>query len=161
MSKITNLVESALPKLPDMSGFKFAIINTAWNRDITEKLEVGALKSLASHKVKKSDIKVYTVPGSFELVHAAKRIIKSQSVDAVICLGCVIKGDTPHDVYICQAVAQGIMQLNIDYKIPVIFGVLTTNNEEQAHERAGGGKGNKGAEAAYTAMQMALFNDRL
>ena len=161
MSKNSNLVENALPRLTDMSGFKFAIINTAWNRSITEKLEVGAIKSLLSHKVKKSDIKVYTVPGSFELVFAAKRIIKSASVDAVICLGCVIKGDTPHDIYICQAVSEGIMQLNINYKIPVIFGVLTTNNEEQAHERAGGSKGNKGAEAAYTAMQMALFNDRL
>jgi 6,7-dimethyl-8-ribityllumazine synthase len=161
MSKQTNLVESALPKLPDMSEYSFAIINTAWNRDITEKLEVGAMKALTAHKVKKSNIKVYTVPGAFELVHAAKRIIKSESVNAVICLGCVIKGDTPHDVYICHAVSQGIMHLNIEYKVPVIFGVLTTNNEEQAHQRAGGTKGNKGSEAAYTAMQMALFVDNL
>lgn len=161
MSKQTNLVESALPKLPDMSDYSFAIINTAWNREITEKLEVGAMKTLTAHKVKKSNIKVYTVPGSFELVHAAKKIIKMHPVNAIICLGCVIKGDTPHDIYICEAVSQGIMQLNIDYKIPVIFGVLTTRNEEQAHQRAGGAKGNKGSEAAYTAMQMALFDDKL
>ncbi|MEP7268011.1 MAG: 6,7-dimethyl-8-ribityllumazine synthase [Saprospiraceae bacterium] len=161
MSKTTNLVASALPDLPNMEGYAFAIINTAWNRNITEKLEVGAMKTLIAHKVKKNDIKVYTVPGSFELVHAARRVIKSADVHAVICLGCIIKGETPHDIYICHAVSQGIMQLNIETKVPVIFGVLTTNTMEQALERAGGSIGNKGVEAAYTAMQMALFNHHL
>jgi 6,7-dimethyl-8-ribityllumazine synthase len=161
MSKNTNLTENALPKLPDMSDYSFAIISTAWNRNITEKLEEGAIKTLLSQKVKKSEIKVYMVPGAFELVHAAKRVIKSGPIHAIICLGCIIKGETPHDVYICQAVSEGIMQLNIDHKTPVIFGILTTNNEAQALERAGGKKGNKGAEAAFTAMQMAIFKEQL
>lgn len=159
MSKRTNLTESALPELPSMAGYRFCIISTAWNREITEKLEVAAIKTLVRHQVKKNDLEVITVPGSFELVFAAKRVIKRSRPDAVICLGCVIKGDTPHDIYISQAVSQGIMQLNILRNTPVIFGLLTTLDLQQALERAGGKEGNKGTEAAITAMHMALLND--
>ncbi len=159
MSKRTNLAESALPELPSMAGYRFCIISTAWNREITEKLEVAAIKTLVRHQVKKNDLEVIIVPGSFELVFAAKRVIKRSRPDAVICLGCVIKGDTPHDIYISQAVSQGIMQLNILRNTPVIFGLLTTLDQQQALERAGGKEGNKGTEAAITAMHMALLND--
>jgi 6,7-dimethyl-8-ribityllumazine synthase len=161
MSKHTNLVEEALQPLPKMENFSFAIINTAWNRSITEKLEVGAMKALTAHGVKKKDIHIYTVPGSFELVYTAKKLMKSKNVDAIICLGCVIRGETPHDIYICQSVSEGIMALNTEGKVPVIFGVLTTLSEEQAHERAGGKHGNKGSEAAITAMHMALLKEQL
>lgn len=157
MSK-KNLAGTSGPELPSMSGYRFAIISSLWNRAITEKLEVAALKTLLKHKVKENDVQIVLVPGSFELVFGARRVIKDNKPDAVICLGCIIKGETPHDVYIAQAVAQGIMDLNLLKGVPVIFGVLTTNDLQQALERAGGKMGNKGEDSALAAMQMALLN---
>ena len=146
MSHKSNHTSEVLPELPEMEGYRIVIVNTAWNRKITEKLEVAAIK---------------TVPGAFELVFAAKRVIKALDPHAVICLGCIIKGETPHDIYLSEAVSQGIMQLNIDKGVPVIFGVLTTNNMDQAMDRAGGEHGNKGAEAALAALHMAYFNEKI
>jgi 6,7-dimethyl-8-ribityllumazine synthase len=165
MSKHTQFAVSSMDRLPSMRNQKVAIISTAWNRHIVEKLETGAIKTLLEHGIEKEDILLVIVPGAFELPFAAKQI-RSNSVgpDAIICLGCVIKGDTPHDVYICNAVSQGIMQLNIDHgipHIPVIFGVLTTNTETQALDRAGGINGHKGIEAAISALHMIKFNKNL
>jgi len=157
MSKKNNLAGETL-KLPSMSGYRFAIISSLWNREITEKLEVAAFKTLLKHKVKENDIEIIRVPGAFELVLGAKRAIKNSKPDAVICLGCIIKGETPHDVYLAQAVAHGIMDLNLLKNVPVIFGVLTTNDYQQALERAGGKMGNKGEDSALAAIQMALLN---
>ncbi len=162
MSKHTSLALTALDPLPAMKGYKIAIISTAWNRHIVEKLESGVIMTLLSYGIDQDDITLITVPGAFELVFAAKRVKTTNfGLDAIICLGCIIKGDTPHDVYICNAVSSGIMQLNLDGTyphIPVIFGVLTTNTEQQAMERAGGTVGHKGAEAALTALYMIKFN---
>ena len=108
-------------KTKDHTNYKIAIVNTQWNKAITTKLEDGAIKSLLDNKIKKSNISIHHVPGAFELVFAANRIVQQLKPDAVICLGCIIKGDTPHDIYICQAVSEGIMQLNIDHAVPVIF----------------------------------------
>ncbi len=141
--------------------YKIAIISTSWNRDIISKLEQGAVDTLLKNKIKKSNISHHLVPGAFELVFSAKQIIKKLKPDAVICLGCVIKGDTPHDIYISQAVAEGIMTLNTKLNVPVIFGVLTTHNLAQAQERSGGKFGNKGGEAALSALQMIHFNKSL
>ncbi|MBK7370928.1 MAG: 6,7-dimethyl-8-ribityllumazine synthase [Saprospiraceae bacterium] len=161
MSHKSNHTSEVLPELPEMEGYRIVIVNTAWNRKITEKLEVAAIKTLLKAKVLKNDISVVTVPGAFELVFAAKRVIKALDPHAVICLGCIIKGETPHDIYLSEAVSQGIMQLNIDKGVPVIFGVLTTNNMDQAMDRAGGEHGNKGAEAALAALHMAYFNEKI
>ena len=157
MSK-KNISSGGQPPLPSMAGYQFVIVSSLWNREITEKLEVAAFKTLLKHKVKENDIEIRLVPGAFELVFGAKRAIKDITPDAVICLGCIIKGETPHDVYIAQAVAQGIMDLNLLKGVPVIFGVLTTNDFEQALERAGGKMGNKGEDAALAALHMALLN---
>lgn len=158
MSKQENSATQHLAPLPNMSGYSFVIITAAWNAELTKKMEVAAIKTLTKHKVKKGDIQLIDVPGSFELVYAAQRAIKKYKPDAVICIGCIIKGETPHDIYISQAVANGIMNLNVNKSTPVIFGVLTTNNIQQARERAGGKMGNKGEDAALAAMQMALLN---
>jgi 6,7-dimethyl-8-ribityllumazine synthase len=161
MSKHTHLDDSAMPDLPSMHDFKVAIISTAWNRQVLSKLEQGALEKLREHHMSTEHIHLSIVPGAFELVFAAKKIKSEGKYDAIICLGCIIKGETPHDVYICNAVSSGIMQLNLDSEaphIPVIFGVLTTNNELQALERAGGKVGNKGSEAALAALHMIRFN---
>lgn len=162
MSKHTSLSILSLDPLPSMDGYKIAIVSTAWNRHIVEKLESGAIQTLLDHGVDQDDITLIMVPGAFELPFAARKVKeKNLGLDAIICLGCVIKGETPHDVYICNAVSSGIMQLNLGSTfpdVPVIFGVLTTNTEEQALDRAGGKVGHKGSEAALTALHMIKFN---
>lgn len=136
---------------------KFAIVVAEWNEEITEALYEGAVASLLAHGVKQKHIIRKNVPGSYELTLGALWMAEEKSVDAVICLGCVIQGDTPHFDYICQAVALGITEVNIKTKKPVIFGVLTTLNQQQALDRAGGKLGNKGEEAALTAIKMINF----
>ncbi|MBS1487864.1 MAG: 6,7-dimethyl-8-ribityllumazine synthase [Bacteroidetes bacterium] len=121
-----------------------------WNEEITEALYDGAFQALLKMGVKKTNIIRRNVPGSFELPLAAQQLAQQKKIDAVICLGCVIQGDTPHFDYICQAVAYGIMEVNLKFGKPVAFGVLTTLNKKQALERAGGKFGNKGEEAAAT-----------
>jgi 6,7-dimethyl-8-ribityllumazine synthase len=136
---------------------KIAIVVAKWNEDITEALYEGAVASLISHGVKKTHIIRKDVPGSFELSLGGLWMAEEKDIDAVICLGCVIQGDTPHFDYICQAIAYGITEAGLKTRKPVIFGVITTLNKQQAFDRAGGKFGNKGEEAAITAIQMLNF----
>ncbi|HEX5169661.1 MAG TPA: 6,7-dimethyl-8-ribityllumazine synthase [Cyclobacteriaceae bacterium] len=141
----------------DLSKKKFAIVVAEWNEDVTEALYEAAVASLKEHGVAKDNIIRKNVPGSFELSLGALWMAEEKKIDAVICLGCVIQGETPHFDYICQAVAYGITQAGLKTRKPVIFGVLTTLNKQQALDRAGGKYGNKGEEAALTAIKMLNF----
>jgi 6,7-dimethyl-8-ribityllumazine synthase len=141
----------------NLSKKKFAIVVAEWNEEITEALYDGAYSSLIANGAKKSNIIRKTVPGTFELTLGAQWMADKKDIDAVICLGCVIQGETPHFDYICQAVAYGITEVNLKSKKPIIFGVLTTLDKAQALARAGGKHGNKGEEAALTAISMLNF----
>ena len=144
----------------NLASKRFAIVVADWNQEITEPLCAGAIESLLSHGVVRKNIIRKNVPGSFELPLGALWMAEQKNIDAVICLGCVIQGDTPHFDYICQAVALGVMEVGLKTRKPVVFGVLTTLDKKQAEERAGGKYGNKGEEAAITAVQMLGFNSR-
>lgn len=144
-------------KTTKLTKKRFAIVVAEWNEDITEALYEGAVSSLLSHGVKKSNIVRKNVPGSFELTLGGLWMAERKDIDAVLCLGCVIQGDTPHFDYICKAVAHGITEVNLKTRKPVIFGVITTLNKQQAVDRAGGKHGNKGEEAAITAIRMLNF----
>ncbi|MBN8577339.1 MAG: 6,7-dimethyl-8-ribityllumazine synthase [Cytophagales bacterium] len=141
----------------DLSKKKFGIVVAEWNDEITEALYEGAFHALRTLGVKKSHVVRKNVPGTFELTLGALWMAEKKDIDAVICIGCVIQGDTPHFDYICQGVTYGITEVNIKTKKPVIFGVLTTLTKAQALERAGGKLGNKGEEAAVTAVKMLEF----
>lgn len=143
--------------VPNASEMRFGIVVSDWNSEITGALLNGATKTLSLHGVATENIVVKHVPGTFELTLGGQWLAEYDDLDGVICLGCVIQGETPHFTYICQGVTQGITQLNLDYNIPFIFGVLTTLTREQALERAGGIHGNKGDEAAVTAIRMAAL----
>jgi len=143
--------------VPNSEGMRFAIVVSEWNSHITESLYTGSEKTLLSSGVKQNDIVRIDVPGSFELVFGAK-VAAKYNYDAIICLGSVIKGETDHFDFVCNSVSQGIKDLNIQLDIPVIFGVLTDNTERQAIDRSGGEYGNKGVEAAITAIKMAHLN---
>lgn len=143
--------------VPNAHKMRFGIVVADWNQEITRALLEGAVNTLKKHGVTDKNLVVKHVPGSFELTIGAQFIAEYDDVDAVICLGCVIQGETPHFTYICQGVTQGITQLNIEYNIPFIFGVLTVHNKDQAVERSGGRLGNKGDEAAITAIKMAAL----
>ncbi len=138
----------------DLTKKKFAIVVAEWNEEITEPLFQGAHEALLKLGVKKKNIVRKNVPGSYELPLAAKWMAEKKEIAAVICLGCVIQGETPHFDYICQAVANGIMTVSLKSGKPVAFGVLTTLNMKQAMDRAGGKHGNKGEEAALTVVKM-------
>ncbi len=138
----------------NLSNKKFAIVVAEWNEEITEPLFEGAYQGLLKAGAKKKNIIRKTVPGSFELPLAAQWMANKKDIDAVICLGCVIQGETAHFDYICQAVAYGVMKVNLKSEKPVAFGVLTTLNKQQAIDRAGGQYGNKGEEAADTVVKM-------
>ena len=153
-SSTFSYAENQTTPIPDAYEMRFGIIVTEWNNHITDKLLSGAIDELTAQGVDKSNITTKRVPGSFELVYAAQQLAKYGHVNGIIIIGCVIRGDTPHFDYICQGVTQGIAQLNATSNIPVIFGLLTVNNEEQAEERAGGKLGNKGREFALTAIKM-------
>lgn len=141
----------------NLSKKKVAIVVAEWNEDITEALYEGAVTGLLNNGINKKNIIRKNVPGTFELTLGAQWMGDRKDIAAVICLGCVIQGDTPHFDYICQAVAYGITEVNLKTKKPIIFGVLTTLNKNQALERAGGKLGNKGEEAALTAIKMLDF----
>lgn len=147
--------------VPDARNMRFGIVVSDWNRDVTRALLDGAVNTLKKHGTAEENIVVKHVPGSFELTSGARMMADHLGPDAIICLGCVIRGETPHFTYICEGVTRGITQLNLKYKIPFIFGVLTTENQQQAAERAGGKHGNKGDEAAVTAIKMAALNREL
>ncbi len=147
----------------DASGMRTAVVVADWNKEITDALLDGALNTLYRHGVNKEDVVVSRAPGSFELPQAASIIIDEmeQMPDAVICLGCIIQGETRHFEFIAKAVANGCMDLGVQSGIPVIFGVLTTDTYEQARDRAGGKHGNKGDEAAMAAIQMTAVRKSL
>lgn len=141
--------------IPDASAMKFGIVVSEWNSQVTNALLEGAVSTLKKHNASDKNIYIQYVPGSFELPLGAQFLAESFNPDAVICLGCVIQGETRHFDFICQGVTQGIMDLNLKFNIPFVFGVLTTNTLEQALDRSGGKHGNKGDEAAVTAIKMA------
>lgn len=140
-----------------MSKKKFAIVVSEWNEEVTESLYQGAYETLIANGVSKGNIIKKMVPGSFELSMGAQWMAQIEEIDAVICLGCVIQGETRHFDFICDAVAHGITNVSLKYNKPVIFGVLTPNTQKQALDRAGGKHGNKGDEAAITAVKMLGF----
>lgn len=144
-------------KLPHIPNLKVGIVVAEWNAHITEALLAGAKDVFKSEGYPESDINVYYVPGAIELTFAASQLINEGVANAVIAFGCVIRGDTPHFDYVCQSVTQGITHLNTLYDIPVVFGVLTVENEQQALDRVGGCLGHKGYEAAETAIKMCDF----
>lgn len=156
-----NLSEYSFDTVPSGKGTRIGIIVSEWNREITGALAKGAIGALRKHEVEEDDILVEFVPGSFELPLGAKLMAEKEHPDAVILLGCVIQGETRHFDYICQGVTQGTVDLNLKFGIPFIFGVLTTNTQEQAKDRAGGKHGNKGVEAAVTALKMINLKKRL
>ncbi|MRR23069.1 6,7-dimethyl-8-ribityllumazine synthase [bacterium] len=148
-------------RVPDATGMRFGIVVADWNSEVTFSLLDGSVKTLKRHGVADNDIIVRHVPGTFEITLGAQWMAEYEDLDGVICLGCVIQGETPHFTYICEGVTQGVTQLNLDYNIPFIFGVLTTLNQEQALDRAGGKHGNKGDEAAVTAIKMAALQRQM
>jgi 6,7-dimethyl-8-ribityllumazine synthase len=156
-----NLSDYNPERVPDAGEMRFGIVVSDWNQDITRALLDGSVKTLKKHGARQENIVIKNVPGAFELTLGAQFLAEYDDLDAVICLGCVIQGETPHFTYICQGVTYGITQLNLEYNIPFIFGVLTTENYQQAEDRAGGKLGNKGDEAAVTAIKMAALQRSL
>jgi len=152
-----NLSDYDASSIPDASNMCFGIVVSEWNKEITEALLDGAVSTLEKHGALPENIYVKTVPGSFELVYGAHQLSLNDRYDAIIILGCVIRGETPHFDYICQGVTYGIARLNATNNIPVIYGLITTNDLQQAKERSGGKLGNKGAECAIDAIKMAKF----
>jgi len=157
-SALKNLSEFNTNNLPNITGKRFAIVVSEWNTDVTHALYNGAYETLLKYGAAENNIVSVQVPGSFELSLGAQKMAEKSEIDAVICLGCVIQGETRHFDFICQAVADGITNVGLKYNKPVIFGVLTPNTQEQAMDRAGGKHGNKGDEAAITAIKMLAIN---
>ncbi|MBO4645054.1 MAG: 6,7-dimethyl-8-ribityllumazine synthase [Bacteroidales bacterium] len=154
MKKKENLSQIFVPETNN-ANFKIGIIVSRWNEQVTGALKEGALQTLWDAGVPKNNTLVFDVPGSFELPSAAAMLLDAnEDVDAVICLGCIIQGETRHFEFIAQAVANGIAKVGVEYTVPVIFGVLTCNTAEQAEARSGGIHGNKGVEAAASCLQM-------
>ena len=154
---LRNLSSYDATKVPDASNMCFGIVVSEWNPEITGALLEGAVNTLERHGSIPENIHVKTVPGSFELIYGAHQMVLNGGYDALIVLGSVIKGDTPHFDYICQGVTTGIARLNTTSEIPIIYGLLTTDNLQQALDRAGGKLGNKGDECAVDAIKMAKF----
>ncbi|MBC8109916.1 MAG: 6,7-dimethyl-8-ribityllumazine synthase [Verrucomicrobia bacterium] len=152
-----NLSQFSQKNVLDVAQKTFAVIVSEWNTEVTEKLFEGAFQTLVKQGAKPENIIRKDVPGSYELSLAAQKMAQIPEIDAVICLGCVIQGETRHFEFICQAVAQGLTQVALKYDKPVIFGVLTPDTQAQALDRAGGKHGNKGDEAAITAIKMLSF----
>ena len=153
----TNLSEYDKATIPNAKDFRFGIVVSEWNDTITEGLYNGAFNTLLELQVSPDNIQRWNVPGSYELIYGCKKM-QQQQVDAVIAIGSVIQGETKHFDFVCDAVSQGIKDLNIVHNIPVIFCVLTDNNLQQAIDRSGGKHGNKGTEAAVAAIKMAYLN---
>jgi 6,7-dimethyl-8-ribityllumazine synthase len=156
-TSLKNLSQHSQENIQDISDKKFALVVSEWNDEITASLYSGAIETLLQYGAKKENIYRKNVPGSFELPLGAQWLAQLDEIDAVICLGCVIQGETRHFDFICDAVANGITQVGLKYNKPVIFGVLTPENQQQALDRAGGKHGNKGDEAAISAIKMLGF----
>ncbi len=159
LTEMSTSLAGAAPKgnLPKVDNMRVAIVAAEWNGHITSRLTQGAMEVFKAEGFADDQVDCYTVPGAVELTFAASQLIESSLYDAVIVFGCVIRGGTPHFDYVCQSVTQGVTALNADCDIPVIFGVLTVDNEQDALDRAGGPLGNKGAEAAEAAIKMHAF----
>lgn len=153
-SALKNLSDFNHTTIPSGAGMRIGIVVAEWNIEVTGALRDGALKTLLDNGVTENDIIVKYVPGSFELTFGAQLLCEDKSIDSVICLGCVIQGETRHFDFICDAVAQGVTNVSLKYNKPVIFGLLTPNTLQQAQDRSGGKHGNKGDEAAITAIKM-------
>lgn len=160
-SSLKNLSDFNHTEIPSGKGMRIAVLVSEWNIEVTGALRDGTVKTLLENGVAEEDILLNYVPGSFELTTGAQFLCEDKTVDAVICTGCVVKGETKHFDFICDAVAQGITNVSIKYNKPVIFGVLTPNTQQQALDRAGGKHGNKGDEAAVTAIKMVHLKNSL
>jgi 6,7-dimethyl-8-ribityllumazine synthase len=160
-SALKNLSEYNENDLPKADDFSFGIVVADWNKEITHALYEGCYDTLVKQGAKETAIHTIQVPGAFELPSGAKLLLGKHKLDAVVCIGCVIKGETSHNEYINNAVATGITQLGLLSGKPIIYGVLTPNDEQQAKDRAGGKYGNKGVEAAVTAIRMATLKNEL
>lgn len=159
--KKKNLSEYDIKAVPETKGMRFGIVVAEWNDEITFELCRGAIDTLKKHGVEDDDIDIHYVPGSFELPMGAQLVAETRKVDAIICLGCVIQGETRHFEFICHAAADGITNVGLKTNIPVIFGVLTPDTWQQAKDRAGGKHGNKGDEAAISAIKMVDLRRKL
>lgn len=155
-TKNQNLSEYDKNSIPNAKQFRFGIVVSEWNENITGNLYKGALDTLVEHGVLPQNIVIWHVPGSYELIYGSKKM-QDQLVDAVIAIGCVIQGETKHFDFVCDAVSQGIKDLNVKSETPVVFCVLTDNTMQQSIDRAGGKHGNKGVEAAVAAIKMAVL----
>jgi 6,7-dimethyl-8-ribityllumazine synthase len=160
-STLKNLSAYEASSMPKATEMIFGIVVSDWNEKITHALYQGCVATLIEHGAKEENIHTVQVPGAFELPVGARLLAGRHNCDAVICLGCVIKGETSHNEYINMSVAQGLTNMSLTSGRPFIFGLLTTNNEQQALDRAGGQHGNKGVEAATTAIRMAALREEL
>ncbi len=151
----TNLSDYITSSIPNAANLRIGIVVSEWNGDITENLYLGAEETLLKHHVGEENISRLNVPGSYELVYGCKHLLEKDNFDAIIAIGCVIQGETKHFDFVCEAVSQGIMKLNVNFAIPTIFCLLTDNTKQQSLDRSGGSLGNKGIEAAITAIKMA------
>ncbi|MEN8248935.1 MAG: 6,7-dimethyl-8-ribityllumazine synthase [Bacteroidota bacterium] len=156
-SKYQTLGDHSEKNMVSMKNKKIGLVVSEWNDQVTESLLLAAIEVLKESGAKDKNLTIKYVPGSFELTLGAQYLAAKKDIDAVICLGCVIQGETRHFDFICDAVANGITNVGLKFNKPVIFGVLTTNTLQQALDRAGGKHGNKGEEAAYTAIKMLGF----
>lgn len=160
-SALKNLSDYDASTLPSAEPLKFGIVVSEWNKDITHALYEGCYDTLIQHGAKEENIHTIQVPGAFELPAGARLLAGAENCDAIICLGCVIQGETKHNEYINNAVATGLVNLSLAASRPCIYGVLTPDTEEQAKDRAGGKHGNKGVEAAQTAIRMAQLRKEI
>lgn len=156
-----NLSDYKPLQINDAGSFRIGIVVSEWNDFVTYNLRDGALDILKTEGVKEENIQIFKVPGAFELNYASMQLCKERKFDAVIAIGCVIRGETPHFDYVCSAVAQGIKDCNVLTDVPTIFCVLTDDTKEQSIARSGGNLGNKGIEAAVTALQMIDFKRKI
>ena len=155
----TNLSVYDKATIPNAKSFRFGIVVSEWNPEITKNLHQGAIDTLIDCGATKENIISWDVPGSFELVYGCKKMIQAEQLDAIIAIGSVIQGETKHFDFVCEGVTQGIVDLNIKYDVPVVFCVLTDNTKQQSLERSGGKHGNKGIECAVAAVKMAALKN--
>ena len=154
----TNLSYYDKTTIPNAKDFRFGIVVSEWNPDITENLQKGAIETLLDCGARQENIISWVVPGSFELVYGCKKMLETLQLDAIIAIGNVIQGETKHFDFVCNGVTQGIVDLNVKYSTPVIFCVLTDNTKQQSIDRSGGKFGNKGIESAVAAIKMASLS---
>ncbi len=150
-----NLSEYDRQNISDADSLRFGIVVSEWNKHITDNLLKGALQTFKENNVKDENIVIWHVPGSYELIYGSNQMVQTQNVDAILAIGSVIQGETKHFDFVCEAVSQGIKDINVQSNIPAIFCVLTDHTEQQALDRSGGKHGNKGVECAVAAIQMA------